>query len=201
MFYFFFTSIYADFGSQGIEHRKGSHKLSENPLCYKRSFIDFFSPSYQHNRSGRRRCHLLFFCDIFMRLNWVLKRMINRQEPLSLCGVGVGGNSHTKKKLVETFFHPHDVQILKQQVSCSAFSKTQHLLELQRIAGFIPAFSITGKGTLGPLLSAPAVASKRETPTSNLTESTAPVIVFWGPKHPKRYHNLSSCCASWALNT
>ena len=37
----------------------------------------------------------------------------------------------------------------------------------------IPAFSTRGKGALGPLLSAPVGASKRETPTSNLTESTA----------------------------
>ena len=44
---------------------------------------------------------------------------------------------------------------------------------LLRIVGFIPAFSTRGKGALGPLLSALAGASKRETPTSNLTESTA----------------------------
>ena len=36
----------------------------------------------------------------------------------------------------------------------------------------IPAFLTRGKGALGSLLSAPAGASKRETPTSNLTEST-----------------------------
>ena len=40
-----------------------------------------------------------------------------------------------------------------------------------RIAGCIPAFSTRGKGALGPLLSAPAGAGKRETPTSNLTEN------------------------------
>ena len=33
-------------------------------------------------------------------------------------------------------------------------------------------FKICGEHCLGPLLSAPAGASKRETPTSNLTEST-----------------------------
>ena len=44
---------------------------------------------------------------------------------------------------------------------------------LLQINSLIPAFSTTGKGALGPLLSAPAGASKRETPTSNLTESTA----------------------------
>ena len=37
----------------------------------------------------------------------------------------------------------------------------------------IPAFSTRGKGALWPFLSAPAGASKRETLTSNLTESTA----------------------------
>ena len=45
---------------------------------------------------------------------------------------------------------------------------------LLQVTGCIPAFSTRGKGALGPLLSAPAGASKRETPTSNLTESTAP---------------------------
>ena len=35
------------------------------------------------------------------------------------------------------------------------------------------AFSTREKGAMGPLLSAPAGASKRESPTSNLTESTA----------------------------
>ena len=43
---------------------------------------------------------------------------------------------------------------------------------LLRIAGCIPAFSTRGKGALGPLLSAPAGASKRETLTLNLTEIT-----------------------------
>ena len=33
-------------------------------------------------------------------------------------------------------------------------------------------FPLEEKGPLGPLLSAPVGASKRETPTSNLTEST-----------------------------
>ena len=42
---------------------------------------------------------------------------------------------------------------------------------LLQIAGCILAFSIRGKVALGPLLSVPAGASKRETPTSNLTES------------------------------
>ena len=39
-------------------------------------------------------------------------------------------------------------------------------------SGCIPAYPTKGKGALGPLLSAHAGASKRETPTSNLTEST-----------------------------
>ena len=43
---------------------------------------------------------------------------------------------------------------------------------LLQITGCIPAFSTRGKGALEPLMSAPAGASKRETPTSNLTEST-----------------------------
>ena len=43
---------------------------------------------------------------------------------------------------------------------------------LLRIAGCIPTISTGGKGALGPLLSAPEGASKRETPTSNLTEIT-----------------------------
>ena len=46
---------------------------------------------------------------------------------------------------------------------------------LLRIAGCIPAFSTRGKGALGHLLSALAGDSKREMPTSNLTESTVPV--------------------------
>ena len=46
---------------------------------------------------------------------------------------------------------------------------------LLQIAGCIPTFSTRGKGALGPLSSAPAGASERETPTSNLTESIA-----WG---------------------
>ena len=50
---------------------------------------------------------------------------------------------------------------------------------LLRIASCIPAFSTRGKGALGPLLTAPAGASKRETPTSNLTESTDKVV--WKP--------------------
>ena len=43
---------------------------------------------------------------------------------------------------------------------------------LLRIADCIPTFSTRGKGALGSLLSAPTGASKRETCTSNLTEST-----------------------------
>ena len=43
---------------------------------------------------------------------------------------------------------------------------------LLQIASCISAFSTRGKGALGSLLSAPAGASERETPTSNLTEST-----------------------------
>ena len=49
---------------------------------------------------------------------------------------------------------------------------------LLRIAGCIPAFSTRGKGALGPLLSALAGASKRETPTSNLTESTVSDVIL-----------------------
>ena len=48
---------------------------------------------------------------------------------------------------------------------------------LLQIASCIPAFSTQAKGALGSLLSAPAGASKRETPTSNLTESTVLVIL------------------------
>ena len=48
---------------------------------------------------------------------------------------------------------------------------------LLRIAGCIPAFSTRGKGVPGPLLSAPAGASKREIPTSNLTESTGNMTI------------------------
>ena len=39
--------------------------------------------------------------------------------------------------------------------------------------GCIRSYPTRGKGALGPLLSALVGASKRETPTSNLTESTA----------------------------
>ena len=45
----------------------------------------------------------------------------------------------------------------------------------QSSGGYPLAFSTRGKGALGPLSSAPAGASERETPTSNLTESIA-----WG---------------------
>ena len=61
----------------------------------------------------------------------------------------------------------------------SDFSKTQLLLELWRVLSckspvvFLHFPLARGKGALGPLLSAPAGASKRETPTSNLAESTA----------------------------
>ena len=60
----------------------------------------------------------------------------------------------------------------------STFSKTQLPSRapagtLLQFTGCIPAFSTRGKGALGPLLSAPGGASKRETPTSNLTESNA----------------------------
>ena len=64
----------------------------------------------------------------------------------------------------------------------SAFSKTRLQPELRwiptllQIAGCILAFSTRGKWALGPLLPAPASASKRETPTSNLTESTAILV-------------------------
>ena len=40
------------------------------------------------------------------------------------------------------------------------------------VNGLFPAFSTRGKGALEPLLSAPAGANRRETPTSNLTESS-----------------------------
>ena len=53
---------------------------------------------------------------------------------------------------------------------------------LLQIASCIPAFSTGGKGALGPPLSAPAGVSKRETPTSILTESTVNGSVgslFW----------------------
>ena len=47
---------------------------------------------------------------------------------------------------------------------------------LLQVTGCILVFSTRGKGALGPLLSAPAGASKRETPTSNLTESTGKLL-------------------------
>ena len=59
----------------------------------------------------------------------------------------------------------------------SAFSKTRLPPELRRVlsceslAAFLH-FPLEEKGSSGPLLSALAGASKRETPTSNLTEST-----------------------------
>ena len=62
--------------------------------------------------------------------------------------------------------------------SYSAFSKTQLPLELWLVLSCeSPAVSLHTAleeklGTLGTLLSVPAGASKRETPTSNLTEST-----------------------------
>ena len=46
-----------------------------------------------------------------------------------------------------------------------------------QIAGCIPAYPTRGKGAPRPLLSALAGASKRETPTSNLTEITAPPLL------------------------
>ena len=57
------------------------------------------------------------------------------------------------------------------------FSKTQLMPELRRILSCksptaIPISSTRGKGALGPLLSALAGASRRETRTLNLTEST-----------------------------
>ena len=61
----------------------------------------------------------------------------------------------------------------------SDFSKTQLPLELRRVlpcespAVFLHFPLARGKGALGPLLSAPAGASKRETTTSNLAESMA----------------------------
>ena len=54
----------------------------------------------------------------------------------------------------------------------SAFSKTQLVPELRLVlSGCIPAYPSRGKGALGPLLSALAGARKRETPSSNVTES------------------------------
>ena len=50
---------------------------------------------------------------------------------------------------------------------------------LLQIASCIPAFPTKGKGTLGSLLSAPASVSKRETPTSNLTESTGDYLASY----------------------
>ena len=68
----------------------------------------------------------------------------------------------------------------KRTPRSSAFSKTWLLPELWRLlsyesragAGCIPVFSTRGKGAPRPLLSALAGATKRETPTSNPTEST-----------------------------
>ena len=48
---------------------------------------------------------------------------------------------------------------------------------LLRITGCIPAYPTRGNGALRPLLSALTGASKRKTPMSNLTESTANVSV------------------------
>ena len=65
-----------------------------------------------------------------------------------------------------------------QNTRTSAFSKTQLPPELQRVLScesltiFLHNPLLRGKLVLGHLLSAPAGASKRETPTSNLTEST-----------------------------
>ena len=69
----------------------------------------------------------------------------------------------------------------------SAFSKTRLLPEPWQVlscgscasTSCIPAFSTRGKGALGPLLSASAGATKRETPTSNLIESTGLVVVLF----------------------
>ena len=49
---------------------------------------------------------------------------------------------------------------------------------LLQIAGCIPAYPSRGKGAFGPLLSALVGARKRETPTSNLTESTGVIFHF-----------------------
>ena len=53
---------------------------------------------------------------------------------------------------------------------------------LLRITGCISPVSTRGKGAFGPLLSAPTGASKRGTPTSNLTEST--VLIWECPQVP-----------------
>ena len=66
----------------------------------------------------------------------------------------------------------------------SAF-KTQLLQELRQVlSGESPAvflhFPLLEKGPWGPLSSAPAGVSKRETPTSNLTESTGYIWSWTG---------------------
>ena len=68
---------------------------------------------------------------------------------------------------------------------CSAFSKIQFPPELQRVLSckspvVFLHFPLEEKG---PLLSAPAGASKRDTPTLNLTESTE--CVFQGKREVK----------------
>ena len=60
---------------------------------------------------------------------------------------------------------------------------------LLQIASCIPAFSSGGKGTLGPLLSASVSASKRETSTSSLSESTDIVSAAGTFSHLKRKCN------------
>ena len=78
----------------------------------------------------------------------------------------------------------------------SAFSKTRLPPELRRVlsceslAAFLH-FPLEEKGSSGPLLSAPAGASKRETPTSNLTESTVYIHNLWNS------HTVRQACSLW----
>ena len=78
-------------------------------------------------------------------------------------------------------------------LTVSVFSKTRLLPELRwvlscELAAVSLHFPLVRNSGLGPLLSAPAGASKRETPTSNLTESTDCIAVFscitWDPCVP-----------------
>ena len=55
----------------------------------------------------------------------------------------------------------------------------------------MPAYPTKGKGAWRPLLSAQAGASKRETPTSNLSEST--VLDF--KSFPNIFHSVSFAIA------
>ena len=67
------------------------------------------------------------------------------------------------------------------------------------IAGCItsPAFSTRGKGALGPLLSAPAGASKRETPTSNLMKAL--LLCLNGQTNQAKSISWGFLAQSWLL--